>query len=95
MLQVRGTCSPACEQLGCARLWLLKLKLLGQCQRTACVPLGFSGGLLGLSTAAVEFRAARKVRHWIYLHPALCPQLPCCPLIWDSPFSSATPNSPP
>lgn len=47
----------AVQGYGCGRC---SLSSLGQCQRTACVS-GVFWGLLGLSTAGVEYRAARKV----------------------------------
>lgn len=60
---------------------------------SVCPPGFYFGGLLGLSITGMKFGAIRKMGHWLCLHPALCPQMSCHPLIWHSP-SSATLNSP-
>lgn len=80
-------------------LLLLKGHSCGCCSSSSLVSVrvcsqGFFHRILGCSTAGMEFRAARKVRHWLCLYPALCSQLPRHLSTWDSPSSLVIPNSP-
>lgn len=98
-MELRGPL--CCESGGCVPLLVGSRAVQGDSRgrcgsssRGQCVSAWvFFWGVLWLSTTGMKFSASRKMGCWLCLYPALRPQLPCHPLIWDFP-SSATLNSP-